>query len=127
MSAVGSTERVRLLLVDDDSLARKVCGRLLEKAFVVTCVESGEAALALLAGGERFDAMLTDYRMPSMTGIELLERVRVLAPHTRRVLMSAEDVFGLDAYFACGLLDAFLGKPFDLPRATAMLIPPPQA
>ena len=111
---------MRVLLVDDDALARKVCGRLLAALFDVTKVESGEVALATLSG-TRFDVVLTDYRMPSMTGVELLEQIRVLAPRMRRVLMSAEAVFGLDGYLASGLAHAFLGKPFDRPGAAAAL------
>jgi CheY-like chemotaxis protein len=125
MAAERSAARLRVLLVDDDELARRACGRLLSTLSDVTKVESGAAALDAIAG-EPFDAVVTDYRMPAMNGVELLERIRERAPAMRRVLMSAESVFDLERHLASGLAHAFLGKPFDRGNAAAALgVAPP--
>jgi CheY-like chemotaxis protein len=104
--------RLRLLLVDDEPPSRNAITRLLTKHFALTAVDSAEEALACFDAGA-FDLVLTDYRMPSMTGIELLEQLRVRDPHGRRLLMSASSVPGLHHYIASGLVEAFLTKPLD--------------
>lgn len=109
-----------MLLVDDYALGRKICARLLRAEFRVTEAGTGEDALLALRRTE-FTAVLTDYRMPAMTGVELLERIRVQDPHMRRVLMSSTQVLGLDAWIASGLVHAFIAKPFELAPAALLL------
>jgi CheY-like chemotaxis protein len=120
--APSSPKRLSILLVEDYPLARSASVRALRGAFDVTAVASGEDALAHLHPGA-FHAVLTDFQMPAMTGIELLEIVRLRDPHLRRVLMSAAPVIGIDGYLAIGLVQAFLTKPFALRAARAALDP----
>jgi CheY-like chemotaxis protein len=115
-------KRLRILLVEDYPLARSASVRALRGAFDVTAVASGEQALGWVHPGG-FDAVLTDFEMPAMTGIELLELLRLRDPRLRRVLMSAAPVTGLHAYLAIGLVHAFLPKPFDLRAARSALDP----
>lgn len=115
-------DRPRLLLVEDYALGRHACARVLAQAFRVTAVDDGGEALRC-AGHTRFDVILADYRMPVMSGIELLEHLRLLEPHVRRVLMSCAPVPGLVGYSAMGLVQGFLAKPFDLQTACTVLHP----
>jgi len=110
----------RVLVADDDALGRRVIARLLGTRFRVMTANSGEHALGLLRA-HGFDVLLTDQHMLWMTGIELLERVRVRYPRVRRVLTSATSVPGVDTYVAIGLVDAVLYKPFDLATAAVAL------
>jgi CheY-like chemotaxis protein len=121
--APSSPKRLSILLVEDYPLARSASVRELRGAFDVTAVASGEDALAHLHHPGAFHAVLTDFQMPAMTGIELLEIVRLRDPHLRRVLMSAAPVIGIDGYLAIGLVQAFLAKPFALRAARAALVP----
>jgi CheY-like chemotaxis protein len=114
--------RLRLMLVEDELVSLTVGARMLAKHFALTAVDSGDEALSCFFAGA-FDVVLTDYRMPSMTGIELLEQLQVRDPRVRRVLMSASSVPGLDGYIGVGLVHAFLAKPFDLQSALAVLSP----
>jgi len=73
-------ERIKVLLVDDDDAVRDVCTAMLEDIGCdVTAAASGEEALQALAG-TRFSIMLTDIAMPVMSGVELVKRVRDIAP-----------------------------------------------
>jgi len=113
----------RVLVADDDALGRRVIARLLGTRFRVMTASSGEHALGLLRV-HGFDVLLTDQHMLWMTGIELLEQVRVHYPSVRRVLTSATCVPCVDAYVAIGLVDAVLYKPFDLATAAIALAGP---
>ena len=74
MSAEDRGQRLRVLLVDDDALARKVCGRLLGKSFDITDADSGQAALlvlkrsALRRGAQRLPHAVDDGRRTARTG-----------------------------------------------------------
>jgi CheY-like chemotaxis protein len=118
----SSPMRLPILLVEDYPLARSASLRALRRAFDVTAVASGEDALAHVHPGA-FHAVLTDFQMPAMTGIELLELLRLRDSQLRRVLMSATPVIGIDGYIAIGLVHAFLAKPFDLRAARTALDP----
>jgi CheY-like chemotaxis protein len=54
--------------------------RLLRRDHDVTVALCGEDALAEVAAGTRFDVIVSDVMMPNMTGIELLEELRRIAP-----------------------------------------------
>jgi CheY-like chemotaxis protein len=115
-------QRLRLLLVEDYDLVRISSARALRSTFTVTPFASAEEALVQVRPGA-FDVVLTDFRMPAMTGIELLEQLRLRDPRIRRVLMSGIEVPGLLGYRAAGLVQGFLLKPFDPRTARAVLDP----
>lgn len=66
-----------LLLVDDDDLFRESLGlNLIDEGYEVTSFGNGREALAYLDSGGGADVILLDWRMPSLTGIEVLRRIR---------------------------------------------------
>ncbi len=77
-----------VLIVDDDDAFRTTIGRdVAEHGYDVQVARNAdEATLAL--SSEPIDILLTDLRMPGADGIDLLDRVRTLAPRTRTILMS---------------------------------------
>ena len=68
---------IRLLCVDDEPMLLTLCRRYLERTgeFTVETADSGEDALERL-GARDFDAVVSDYQMPGMNGIELLSAIR---------------------------------------------------
>lgn len=67
----------RLLLVDDDESFRESLGyNLSDAGFIVTDAASGPEALELLASTPDFALVLLDWKMPAMSGIEVLRRMR---------------------------------------------------
>jgi response regulator RpfG family c-di-GMP phosphodiesterase len=77
-----------VLLVDDEAAILKCWARTLgsEEWRVVRCDDASEA-IAILST-LRVDAVVAGYRMPEMSGAELLERAREIQPLARRVLLS---------------------------------------
>ena len=65
-----------LLLVDDDDLFRESLGlNLVDQGYEITSFDNGREALAYLNGGSA-DVMLLDWRMPELTGIDVLRQMR---------------------------------------------------
>ena len=73
------TQRLRILLADDDALSREFLAEALAsfEADVVAC-DDGSAASKLFAK-ESFDAVFTDLRMPRKDGLELIREIKASA------------------------------------------------
>ncbi len=82
-----STPKCSLLVVDDEPYILPTIAALLANEFEVLTADSGEAAQQVLAA-RAVDIVLTDQRMPRMTGTQLLEWVRQHHPKTIRLLMT---------------------------------------
>jgi len=82
------TSPVRILVVDDEESIRDLCARVLTRAgYAVTTAPSGEDAVARL-GRESFDLLISDIRMPGISGLEVLERAKAAFPQIRVVLIT---------------------------------------
>jgi PAS domain S-box-containing protein len=80
----------RVLVVDDEESIRRAWAAVLSgRSHSVTAVESGDAALAVLAASEQ-DVLVVDILMPGMSGLELLPRVRRLVPTVKIILVTGE-------------------------------------
>ena len=85
-----------ILLVDDNRDGLLVRRSLLEEVgYRVQIASNGEEGLKLFQASD-FDVVVTDYRMPRMDGAEFIQRVRVLNPDARIILLSGfVDPLGL--------------------------------
>jgi CheY-like chemotaxis protein len=84
-----ATAPARILLVDDSRDGRLVRRSLLEEqGHHVETAHNGEEGLKLFHE-RHFDLVVTDYRMPRMTGIELIVQIRQTNPNARIILISA--------------------------------------
>jgi CheY-like chemotaxis protein len=86
----------RLLLVDDHPAGLAARSSVLtELGFAITTAPSAEVALAKFKA-EPFPLVVTDYKLPGMTGVDLIAGIRAVAPETRIVLISGfVDALGL--------------------------------
>jgi CheY-like chemotaxis protein len=89
-SALQRGNRQRVLVVDDEeALMRLTTETLQELGYEPTGFTSSSAALeAFCASPQRFDALVTDERMPGMAGSRLIREVRSIRPDIPIVLMS---------------------------------------
>jgi two-component system, OmpR family, response regulator ChvI len=102
---------VHLLLVDDDDLFRESLGlNLVDEGYEVTPFDNGRDVLAYLEQGGGADAMLLDWRMPQLTGIEVLRRIRGRGIAIPVIFLTAlsDDIYD-EAALAGGAVD-FIDK-----------------
>ena len=111
---------MRLLLVEDKDSFRRLLVQALGPAWDVTAVGDPGAALAALDAAP-FEILVTDLRLPGMSGLELLKAAKRRQPALRAVMMSAfgepRDIVEAMRWGA----DDFLPKPFDLDRFNEVL------
>ncbi|MCT2086261.1 response regulator [Microbacterium enclense] len=108
------TDRIRVLVVDDDAAARALHGRYVAGAagfVVVGSAGSGEAAVAQALGG--VDLVLLDMRLPDISGVEVLHRLRTLGAEGLDVLVisSSQDQVTVRQALAAHVI-GYLVKPF---------------
>ncbi len=108
----GFEDGISVLFVDDESDNRLVLTATFRRRFRCLAVESGPAALTVLAR-EPVAVLVTDQRMPGMSGVDLCEIVRRRWPGIRRVMLSADATraAALEAINR-GQIHAFVDKPW---------------
>lgn len=110
----GQPRPRRLLLVDDEPAVLSSLKRLFRRdGYQVLSAPSGAEALELLAR-HPVDVILSDQRMPGMTGVEFLRRTKVLHPQTVRITLSGyTDLQSIIDAVNEGAVYKFLVKPWD--------------
>jgi len=92
---------LRVLMVDDDNMVREALACELEdRAFEVTTASDGLSALALVDGGQAMDVLVTDFSMPGMNGLSLIEEVRRRRPDVPALLLTGYAEAGAEASLA---------------------------
>lgn len=82
---------LRILFTDDEAYLRDLMALELPRmGHEVTVCPDGAAALKALERGGPFDAALLDLKMPGLTGIEVLERIRQASPDTQVVILTGQ-------------------------------------
>jgi len=104
----------KVLMVDDESSVLVAYGRLLHKEFKIDTATSGAAALKALDATGPYAVVVSDMRMPEMDGIQLLTRIKQLAPDTVRIMLTGNaDVQSAASAVNEGSIFRFLTKPCD--------------
>ncbi len=113
--------KIRLLVVDDEQSIRRLC-MTIGNTLGFTCAEaeSAEAALSRL-DTETPDLVLTDLKLPTLSGVELLRQMKILLPRAEVAIMtghgsieSAVDAMKLGAY-------DYIEKPFRVEKMRMLL------
>jgi DNA-binding NtrC family response regulator len=114
-----SAESVRILIVDDDPGQRSLLDSFLRsQKFATVLADSGQSALERLRTG-KFDMMISDVRMPGLTGLETLRLARKEHATLPVLLVTAfTDVRDAVAAMRDGAVN-YLSKPIDLDELLA--------
>lgn len=128
----AASKRVQVLVVDDAPAMRAIAAFTLEGmgAYEVEAVDCAEAALDAL-GAHPFDAMITDFGMERVNGIQLVEAVRAMPAfeHLPIVMMAFEDDPRIREAATMAGVDAFVAKPLDpddIRETLQRLLPEPE-
>jgi len=120
----------KILVVDDDPVIGKSFDRVLSgKGYAVIKAETGEAAIEKLAT-EDYDLVVTDIRMPGMSGLEVAERVRTKQPWMPVLIVTGYGSDESEARAKAAGVTEFLRKPLspemiESSVGAAVAAPPP--
>jgi two-component system NtrC family response regulator len=124
-SEATAPEAPSLLLVEDEEAQRRLLAEILrKKGWTVKAVESGEAALASL-NGEVPDLVLCDWRMPGISGDEVLAEVRRRELHCAFIVMTAYGSITHAVEAIRRGADDYLSKPFERDALLLAVTPRP--
>ena len=106
--------RHKILYIDDDAENLRTFKRLFRKEYEILLAESGEEGLQLLQEHAPISIIITDQRMPEMTGIEFLDQsIRISPDSIRMILTGFTDVQALIDAINTGRVYRYITKPWD--------------
>jgi diguanylate cyclase (GGDEF)-like protein/PAS domain S-box-containing protein len=110
---LGAPERTLLLLDDEDNILTALKRLFRRDGYRILTANNAAAAFELLAAN-RAGVIISDQRMPGMTGTEFLRRVKDLYPETVRIVLSGyTDLTSVIEAINEGSIYRFLTKPWD--------------
>ncbi|MFA5262977.1 MAG: response regulator [Opitutaceae bacterium] len=111
----------KVLLVDDDSLVRIACTRSLNACgYHVIVATDGEGAWEQLRS-EVFDLLITDHKMPKLTGLSLIRRIRDANMKVPSILISGNLPIDEPDLHTLVQPGRFLQKPFELANLLSLV------
>jgi DNA-binding NtrC family response regulator len=107
----AAVKRGTLLFVDDERRVLTSMRAMFRREYDVLLANSGQEAIDLLRD-QRVDVIVSDQRMPGMTGVEFLKAVKHLAPNAMRILLTGyADLKAIEASINEGEVFRYLTKP----------------
>lgn len=108
-------EHVRILCVDDEKNVLRSLQRLfLDEEYEIIIASSGKEGLEILHNSHPVQIVISDYRMPEMTGVEFLKEVCSLWPDTIRIVLSGyADTTSVVGAINEGQIYKFIPKPWN--------------
>ena len=116
------TDKVKLLVVDDNKLNLRVASKLLGALnFDVSTANSGIEAINRINGGEKYNLIFMDIMMPEMDGIETMKKLKEIGFANPIVALTADAMDGSREKYLSAGFDDYLSKPIDQMTITETL------
>ncbi|MDI1293881.1 MAG: response regulator [Methylobacter sp.] len=113
MSELSQIPRTLLLVDDETNIINALKRALRGDGYIILTANSGEEGLALLVQHE-VGIIISDQRMPHMTGVEFLRKVKMLYPKTLRIVLSGyTELESITNIINEGAICKFLTKPWN--------------
>ena len=103
----------KVLCIDDETHNLEALERLLRKKYKTTCVDSGPKGLEAMKD-HQFSLIISDQKMPDMTGVEFFMEARKLQPESVRILLTGyTDLESVIDAINQGQIYRYITKPWD--------------
>ena len=122
--APEADQKARILVVDDEASIRELLEDFLGlEGYRLKCVEDGQKALAQFEHGEVFDAVLLDMKMPGMSGLDVLGRLKSALGERMPVVVMMTGYGTVETAIKAMKLGAFdyILKPFKIKEVVRLL------
>ena len=117
-----AAKRPTLLVVDDEPEVLRSLHDLFRLEFRVLTHEHPSEALATLAGDTEVDVVMSDQRMPEMSGVQFLEKARAVRPDATRLLFTGyADIKAVIDAVNRGHIARYVAKPWDVDELTTVI------
>ena len=111
----------KLWIIDDEESIRTICRSALEDNFIIETFPNGSEALLAL-NSDKPDLIITDIKMPGLSGLELLQKVSVKYPGLPTIVITAHsDIDNALSAYKGGAFE-YLPKPFDVDTIRALAL-----
>ena len=115
------SKKEKILIVDDDVALQESLVTILEnEGYYIETARTGEEAKAKVKSGY-YNIALLDIMLPDMTGIELLSKINVLSPRTKKLVLTGYPNASSAIRAVNEKADAYLVKPFDPVELIALI------
>ncbi len=106
-------DRKSILIVDDEEIIREFLSEVLNDEYEVSLAKDGDEAIDQLAA-RAFDLVITDLKMPRVSGDEVVKHVRNQHPGTPVIVISGYSTLYAASQSVSHGATAFLAKPFSI-------------
>ena len=114
MEQLNKTIKPHILYVDDEPINLRLFKISYKDNYIVESVSSGEDALQILEQGKKFDIIISDQRMPGMTGTEFMIKAKTYLTHAKYILLTGyTDIEALEKAINEVGLWQFVKKPWE--------------
>ncbi len=109
----GAKHRRRILLVEDESLLRRLIAQFLRgEGFEISEAADGREGVEQFSSGSPFDLVLLDLNLPILPGVEVCRRIKQRRPDQPVIICSAAILDGHIAALSAMQVSQFLTKPY---------------
>lgn len=108
-------EKLNVLLVEDNAFAQRLARQVLIQLGIqnIHIVKDGQAAIEALEEAElRYDLIISDWNMPNVTGLELLQHVRKTWENMPFLMLTGNQTVDFVQAARANKVDAYIIKPF---------------
>lgn len=115
--------RPKLICVDDEPFIVQALDRLFKEHFEVITTISPIEAIELVKKNKDCAAVISDFRMPEMNGVDLLKQVRQIVPHAARAILSGQiDLHQISDAINHADIHKFIMKPWENEYLTVQIL-----